>query len=90
MWLDSVHSNAPRGRRVHSGSFGFSQASSGRQVDYGSLGFTRASLGVAGSLGFAWVHSGEFWGPRLHSSSLGFTQALKSVIGFGVGSLWIY
>ena len=81
----------PKGRRIHSGSRGITQA------HLGVVGFIHVrleSLRLAnvssGSFGFAWVHSGAPSARWVHLGWLGSTSARLGVVGFirvRVGSL---
>ena len=66
---------APRGRRVRSGSGGFTRASlviaGVIRVRVGYLGGAHGSPGL---FVLTWVHSGARRGRRFHSGSRGFTQ----------------
>ena len=89
--FELVHLRAPKDRRVHSVSCGFTRAllkvSGFIRVRVGSLG---CALVSTGSLGFAWVHSCAPRCRRVHWGSSGVTRALLVVAGliaFCVGSL---
>ena len=78
-----VHSGAPRGRGVHSGSRGFTWV---RLPFVGFIcvrvGSLRRAYDSSGSFRFPWVHSGAFRIRDVHLCSRVFTRALLGIVGF--------
>ena len=86
-----VYLGAPKGRSIHSGSRGITQAHLGVvEFIYVRLDSLRLANVSSGSFWFAWVHSGAPSARWVHLGSLGFTSARLGVVGLirvRVGSL---
>ena len=84
-----VHSGAPRSRRIHSGSRGFTQAGYGSSGSFGfawdrafARGYSRARIA---DVGFIVVRECSFWLTRVHSgeprASLGVARFIRVPVG---------